>query len=180
MAPFTLTQQGISLKGREMPYINSDGVIKADVILSESQWVTSAVKVLVSVDIQGSRFWVVQDGRIKDNQFASDGSEMRLVKSIKLATSYYPKKWVDGKLSEDELKDGDVLTSDDGRTFFIVRGFHRGEVKLHRLSGGDNIGFDRFSYYQANYGPLKQVSLPTAYSGGRFSEPLQYNERKNY
>lgn len=160
-------------------YISADGIVNVDDILVSSRYSSEATRVLMSVTIQGYRYYIVQEGRIRDGNFEG-GVSLLVYRPTKLSTTYYPLKWVDVKVSEENIKDGDVLVSADEKHYFIVRGFYRGSVKLHRLSGGDNIGFDRFDYYQKNYGPLEQVSLPTTFGGGSFSDSLSENERKSY
>lgn len=160
-------------------YISADGIVNVDDILISSRYSSEATRVLMSVTIQGYRYYIVQDGRVKDGKFEG-GRSLLVYKPTQLSTTYYPHKWVEANVTEENVKDGDVLVSADKKHYFIVRGFYSNSVKLHRLSGGDNIGFDSFSYYQKNYGPLEQISLPTTFGGGNFSDRLSEGERKGY
>lgn len=156
-----------------MALVAHNGSISVGTILgSEYGGITSGFKVLSKVYIESvlDYMYVIQYGDVKksENKFSpyGEGKDLGLVSFDTLKNSY-SKKWVK---YDDTVKDGDVLRSSDRRHIFIVRGTHKGEPKLYRVTGGDNL-FDRLGNYEATYGKLAVMNV--GYNDNRrFSAPV--------
>lgn len=116
--------------------------------------------------------YIGQSGRIgSDGEFKpyGDGTELYAYTLDRLKEDYTHKY-----LKEEELKDGDVLRTSDGKHVFVVRSFSSYDnttPRLYRVSAGSGM-HDSRKNYEAKYGKLFLVKT-SEYNGERFSAPVK-------
>lgn len=124
--------------------------------LLDCVWVTIAGK-----DVM---YWVAQPGNVRTGDFVpSTDAEAVTLFTEKYLTESFDKVWK----KDDRFKDGDILTTADGKITFLYRKVN-GAEKVWKL-GGEQVWQSSLASREADYGTLKKVQRGWSGESANFS-----------